>query len=49
MPWWLAAIVFFFTGMAVDRFVIDRTFLRYVKQMHRTLAELRAIAERDED
>lgn len=43
MPWWLTAIIFFFTGMAVERFIIDRKFIR---ETEARMAELRELAKR---
>lgn len=49
MPWWLAAIVFFFVGMAVERFIIDRRFIREWQTRWTELHdEIRRI-ERDRD
>lgn len=45
MPSWLSAIVFFFVGLAVERFFIDRRFLREVRNLH--IAVVAAITARD--
>jgi len=47
MPWWITAIVFFCVGATVERFILDRRFIRewnakrdeLVKQMDQSLAE----------
>lgn len=43
MPWWLAAIIFFFVGMAVERFIIDRKFIR---ETEAKMAELHEMTKR---
>jgi uncharacterized membrane protein (DUF106 family) len=40
MPWWLTAIVFFFCGMAVNRFIIDRKFIQRTQKNFKELSEL---------
>jgi len=47
MPWWLAAIVFFTLGVSVERFIIDRKFIRQMTRMTQDLAKLMEAGESD--
>jgi uncharacterized membrane protein (DUF106 family) len=40
MPWWLTAIVFFFLGMTVERFIIDRKFIRMTQKTFKEFSQL---------
>jgi hypothetical protein len=41
MPWWLTAIIFFFLGITVERFIIDRKFIRMTQRGFEEMNELK--------
>lgn len=47
MEWFVAGLVGFFVGMAVERFIIDRKFIHQMTQLGMEMAKLRA--QRDKD
>jgi len=49
IPWWLTALVFLFIGMALERFIIDRKFIRDMETKWADLRDELQRIEREKD
>jgi hypothetical protein len=45
IPWWITAIVFFCIGATVERYILDRRFIREMRTLHDAARQARILMD----